>query len=54
VANALEQVFQERKPEKSWVDKGKEFYNKDVRKLITFTLLKMKKSPVWSKDGIER
>jgi len=35
VANALEQVFKERKPEKLWVDKGKEFYNKDVRKLIT-------------------
>ena len=35
VANALEQVFRERKPEKLWVDKGKEFYNKDVRKLIT-------------------
>jgi len=28
-------VFNERKPEKLWVDKGKEFYNKDVQKLIT-------------------
>ena len=35
VASALEKVFKERKPEKLWVDKGKEFYNKDVRKLIT-------------------
>ena len=35
VANALEQVFRGRKPLKLWVDEGKEFYNKDVRKLIT-------------------
>ena len=35
VANALEQDFRERKPEKLWVDKEKKFYNKDVRKLIT-------------------
>ena len=34
VTNALQQVFIERKPEKLWVDKGKEFYNKDVRKLV--------------------
>jgi len=32
VASALEKVFKERKPEKLWVDKGKEFYSKDVRK----------------------
>jgi len=35
VANALEHVFTERKPDKLWVDKGREFHNKDVRKLIT-------------------
>ena len=35
VTNALEQVFKEDKPKKLWVDKGKEFYNKDVRKLIS-------------------
>ena len=34
VANALRQIFKERKPEKLWVDKGKEFYNKDVKSLI--------------------
>ena len=33
VANALRQIFEERKPEKLWVDKGKEFYNKDVKSL---------------------
>ena len=33
VASALETIFKERKPE-MWVDKGKEFYNKDVKDLI--------------------
>ena len=28
VANALKKIFKERKPDKLWVDKGKEFYNK--------------------------
>ena len=34
VASALKAIFKERKPEKMWVDKGKEFYNKDVKELI--------------------
>ena len=34
VASALETIFEERKPEKMWVDKGKEFYNKDVKDSI--------------------
>ena len=34
VASALETIFKERKPEKMWVDKGKEFYNKGVKDLI--------------------
>ena len=34
VASALKTIFEERKPEKMWVDKGKEFYNKDVKELI--------------------
>jgi len=33
VASALQKVFKERKPEKLWVDKGKEFYNKLVQQL---------------------
>ena len=33
VAEALKTIFKERKPE-MWVDKGKEFYNKDVKALI--------------------
>ena len=34
VASALKTIFKERRPEKMWVDKGKEFYNKDVKELI--------------------
>ena len=34
VASALKTIFEKRKPEKMWVDKGKEFYNKDVKDLI--------------------
>ena len=34
VALALKTIFKERKPEKMWVDKGKEFYNKDVKELV--------------------
>jgi len=34
VAGALQKVFKKRKPEKLWVDKGKEFYNKHVQQLV--------------------
>ena len=34
VASVLETIFCERKPEKMWVDKGKEFYNRDVKDSI--------------------
>ena len=34
VAMALKTIFKERQPEKMWVDKGKEFYNKDVKELV--------------------
>ena len=34
VASALKTIFEERKPEKMWVHKGKEFYNEDVIDLI--------------------
>ena len=34
VATALKQIFKERKPTKIWVDKGKEFYNKEVKSLV--------------------
>ena len=32
--NAFLKIFGEHKPTKMWVDKGREFYNKDVRKLV--------------------
>jgi len=34
VVSALEKLFKERKPDKLWVDKGKEFYNSHVQKLL--------------------
>ena len=34
VAKALKNIFKERKPEKLWTDKGREFYNKDVKGLV--------------------
>ena len=34
VADALKDIFKKRKPEKLWTDKGTEFYNKNVKKLI--------------------
>ena len=34
VAIALKYIFKDRMPKKLWVDKGKEFYNKDVKSLI--------------------
>ena len=30
----MKTIFEERKPEKLWTDKGKEFYNKDVKDLV--------------------
>jgi len=35
VTKALEVIFKERKPDILWVDKGREFYNREVQKLIT-------------------
>ena len=34
VADALKDIFEKRKPEKLWTDKGTEFKNKNVKKLI--------------------
>ena len=50
VASALETIFKERKPEKMWVDKGKEFYNKHVKDLID--PLRTRKNLVWLKGGL--
>ena len=34
VAEELKTIFKKRKPEKLWTDKGREFYNKDVKDLV--------------------
>ena len=34
VANAFSKILKERRPSKTWVDRGREFYNKDVQKLV--------------------
>ena len=34
VGNAISRILKERRPSKMWVDKGREFYNKDVQKLV--------------------
>ena len=34
VANRFSRILKERRPGKTWVDKGREFYNKDVQKLV--------------------
>ena len=34
VTDAFSKIFKERKSWNVWVDKGKEFYNKDVQKLV--------------------
>ena len=34
VANAFSMILVERKPGKMWVDKGREFCNKDIQKLV--------------------
>ena len=33
-ANAFSRILKERRSSKTWVDKGREFYNKDVHKLV--------------------
>ena len=34
VANAFSWLLEGRRPSKMWVDKGREFYNQDVQKLV--------------------
>ena len=32
VANAFSRILKERRPSKTWIARGREFYNKDVKK----------------------
>ena len=34
VANKFSRILKERRPSKTWVDRGRKFYNKDVQKLV--------------------
>ena len=34
IGNAFSRILKERRPSKMWVEKGREFYNKDVQKLV--------------------
>ena len=34
VSNAFSRILKEQRPSKMWVDKGREFYNKDAQKLV--------------------
>ena len=53
VANAFSRILNERRPGKIWVDKGREFYNKDVQKLVELYSTERKKNLVWLKGLIE-
>ena len=34
VANDFSRILKERRPSNTWVDRGREFYNKDLQKLV--------------------
>ena len=53
VANAFASILNERRPSKTWVDRGRKFYNTDVEKLVSSILYKTKKNLMWLKDLIE-
>ena len=53
VANAFSRILKERRPSKMWVDKGREFYNKDVQKLVELYSTENEENLVWLKDLIE-
>ena len=46
VANLFSRILKERRPSKMWVDKGREFYNKDVQKLVELYSHRTKKNLV--------
>ena len=46
VADKFSRIFKVRKPCKVWVDRGKEFYNKDVQKLVALYSTENEENPV--------
>ena len=53
VANAFSSILKERRPSKTWVDRGQKFYNKDVQKLVELYSTETKENLVLLKDLIE-
>ena len=53
VARAFSRILEGRRPNKTWVDRGREFYNKDVQKLVELHSTENEKNLVWLKDLIE-
>ena len=52
VAKSFSRILKERKSTKTWVDKGREFYNKDVQNNFSSILKKTKKNLALLKDLI--
>lgn len=52
VANAFQKIFEERFPKKLHVDKGKEFYNKDVKHILDKFKIKMYSTGTENKASI--
>ena len=46
VANAFSRILEERRPSKTWVYRGREFYNKDVQKIESYSTENEEKSCV--------
>ena len=53
VANAFSRILKVRRPSKIWVDKGREFYKKDVQTIIELYSTENEETLVWFKDLIE-
>ena len=53
VANAFSRILKERRHSKIWVDKGREFYNKDVQKLVELYSTEKEEKSCVMKDSIE-
>ena len=53
VENAFSRIPNERIAGKMWVDKGREFYNKDVKSYLSSILQKAKKNLALLKDLME-
>ena len=53
VANAFSRILKERRSSKTWVDRGREFYNKDFQKLIELYSTESEENLAGLKDSIE-